>query len=313
MDGWSLGVFNRELSALYQAFSAGKELELPELPVQPVDVACWEHDSRRRPGETAGRILEEPPGVFVSSDGPARHGPELEQSDFLCVHQSEAIPGDVVAALRELGRQEGCTLSMTLFAAVVAQLHEATGQQDIRVNIPLAARTRPEVEGLIGCFRTRLILRTDVSGKPTFRQLLGRVKVVSSNAYLHQDVSLETVFPELGVDHPAFWRNVHIVFNFFHLADATAGPLQLSGLSTTVLQRSQYYSRSILDMSVFDETDGVSVLLRSMREMFSLATIRELVHDYQALLRRVVSEPDERIEHAAAGSLWSNDKKTIGH
>src|SRR5262249_14427589 len=149
-----------------------------------------------------------------------------------------------------------------------------------------AARTRPELEGLIGCFRKRLILCTDVSGKPTFRQLLVRVKDVSNRAYLHQDVALETVFPERGADHPANWRNVHVAFNFFHGTDEIAGPLKLPGLSTTVLERSYYYSRSILDMSIFERLNEYSVLLRSMREVFHSATIERLLEDYQALLRR---------------------------
>jgi non-ribosomal peptide synthetase component F len=228
------------------------------------------------------------------------------------VHRSLVVPPTIVDGLRELARHEGCTLSTTLFAALNALLYEATGQQDIRVNIPLAARTRPEVEGLIGCFRKRLILRTDVSGRPTLRQLLVRAKDVLNAAHLHQDVPPDVVFPDRGVDHPAHKTKVHAAFNFFQSTDDLAGSLTLPGLSTTVLERSQYNGKSIFDMSVFERQNGISLLLRSMRELFSPDAIQRILEDYVTILKRIVSKPDERINHAAAGDPWSHAERVIG-
>jgi amino acid adenylation domain-containing protein len=296
MDGWSLGLFLRELSACYQAFTNGGQPALPALPFQPVDIACWERqflqgaEAQRQIAWWRNHLASSTPAKGLAGDGP-----ELEPGDFLCVHESLVIPAHVVEGLQELGRQEGCTLSTTLLAAANALLYEATGQHDIRVNIPVTARTRPELEGLIGCFRRRLILCTDVSGNPTFRQLLVRVKDVSNAGFRHQDVSLETVFPERGRDHPAYWTNIHMAFNFLHGADEIAGPLKLPGISISTLERSQYYSRSILDMSIFEKETGIVVLLRSMQEMFSAAAIQGLLEQYEALLRRVMAAPDQKL------------------
>ena len=203
MDAWSLAIFNRELSILYDAFAAGRKLDLPALPLQSADVACWEHryfqteEARRQVAYWKNHLQDAPLAAGLPGGGP-----ELEPGDFRSVRQSLVVPKVIIDSLRELGRQEGCTLSMTMFAALNALVYETTGHEDIRVGTPLAARNRSEVEGLIGCFRKRTILRTDVSGRPTFRTLLARVREVSIGAYLHLDVSQETVFPERGLGHP---------------------------------------------------------------------------------------------------------------
>lgn len=313
MDGWSLGIFNRELSACYEALSVGRPVELPQLPFQPADVATWEQgfmssaEAQRQIAFWKNHLA----GSIPATGLPGVH-PELVLRDLPCVHRSIVVPRTIVGGLRELAIQEGCTLSTTLFAAANALLYEATGQHEIRLNIPLAARSRPEVEGLIGCFRKRLILQTNVAGRPTFRQLLVRAKDVLNAAYLHSDVPPEVVFPERGVDHPTNWMNVHAAFNYFHSTDELAGPVNLPGLSTTTLERSEYNGRSIFDLSIFERQDEITVLLRSMRELFSPEAIQTILEDYGTILKRIASKPDERINDVANGEPWSHTERTIG-
>ena len=173
MDGWSLGIFNRELSAFYEAISAGRTVELTELPFQPVDVACWEREYLKGPeaqqqiGNWRNHLAVSAPAMSLQGDGPNR-----DPVDFLCVHRViRGSPETQWMGWENLqgGRQYALDV---LFAAAVAMLRQSTGQEDIRVNIPLTARTRPEVQGLIGCFRRRLLLRIDVSGQPSFENFL---------------------------------------------------------------------------------------------------------------------------------------------
>jgi acyl carrier protein len=310
MDGWSLNIFNTELSALYTGFAGGRQRDLPELVVQPADVACWERRyfqcaaAQRQVAYWRNHLLDAPLQAGIPYDGP-----QPEPGDFRAVRQSLVVPGKFVEALRELGRQEGCTLAMTLFAAVNALFHEATGQQDIRVGTSLAARTRPEVEGLIGCFRKRVILRTDVSGRPTFRELLGRVREVSMGAYLHLDVSQETVFPERSVDHPAHQTRVPINFLFF---ERSRGSLQLPGLASTGLERSHLYMWGPLSIHVLEQENGIRVNVMSSRNLFSVNVIKGLLERYHAVLRRFVSEPNQRMSRVATGKPLTNAENSIG-
>jgi non-ribosomal peptide synthetase component F len=223
----------------------------------------------------------------------------MDDGDFRCACQSLIVPKNIVEGMRELGRQEGCTLPMTSFAALNALVHELTGQEDIRVGTPLAARNRPEVEAMVGCFRKRMILRTDLSGRPTFRALLARVRDVSIGAYLHLNVSPETVFPERGVDHPAHWSRVPINFNFI---ERLGSSLELPGVAISSIERRQVYNWVDLDLFVFQAGNGLRVEFRSRRSLFTVATIKQFLEAYGFLLRRVVSESNQRLAGIRVGN-----------
>ena len=176
-DGWSLGVFTRELEALYAAFSEGKPSPLPDLPVQYADYAAWQRE--RLQGEVlegqvaywkeqlAGELTQlqlptDRPRPAVQTHRGARHGFDL--------------PKGLAEKINNLSRQQGVTLFMTLLAAFKVLLYRYTGQTDFAVGSPIANRTRSELEGLIGFFVNTLVLRTDMAGDPSFIELLGRVR-----------------------------------------------------------------------------------------------------------------------------------------
>ena len=240
MDGWSLGVFNRELQSLYRALSVGERVALPELPLQPADIACWERQYfQTAAGQRQAAYWKsqcQPASLLPALPG---DGPEPEFGDCRSELHSIFLPQRLVEGLRELGRQEGCTLSITLFAAANLLLRDATGQDEITVVNVMAARNRPEFDGLIGCFRKQMSLFTDLSGRPTYREVLRRVRDVALGAYLHLDVSQETVFPDRGVDHPAHWSRAALNFNFIEL---TASTPEFPGLDTTVLPRTETFA-----------------------------------------------------------------------
>ncbi|HWW76138.1 MAG TPA: amino acid adenylation domain-containing protein, partial [Pyrinomonadaceae bacterium] len=197
-DGWSVGVLIREVAALYEAFVAGRPSPLPELPIQYADFAAWQRewlsgdvleaqiDYWRRSLSGAPAVLELP------LDRPR---PSVQTHN--AAYQSLALTEELVGALKELSRKNGVTLFMTLLAAFKVLLSRYSGQEDVVVGTPIANRTHGELEPLIGFFVNMLALRTDLSGDPTVRELLGRVRETALDAYAHQDVPFEKLVDAL--------------------------------------------------------------------------------------------------------------------
>jgi hypothetical protein len=188
-DEWSQGVLFRELAILYEAHLAGDRAALPDLPIQYADYALWQREWLQ--GERLERELTywrerlrgAPPVLELPTDRPR---PPVQT--FRGAKQSVLLPGRIGQGLRALSRSEKVTLYMTLLAAFQTLLARYTGQDDIVVGSPIAGRTRTETEGLIGFFVNTLALRTDLSGDPTFRELLRRVREVAFGAFEHQDL-----------------------------------------------------------------------------------------------------------------------------
>jgi len=197
-DGWSMEVFFRELSVLYEAFSARKPSPLPELPIQYADFAVWQREWLR--GEVLQaqlfywrKQLDGAPAVInLPSD---RHRPALQS--YRGERQSFELSKELTHGLKALSRKEDVTLFMALLAGFQTLLHRYTGQDDIAVGSPIANRNRAEIEGLIGFFVNTLVLRTDLSGNPSFQELLRRIREVALAAYAHQDLPFEKLVEEL--------------------------------------------------------------------------------------------------------------------
>ncbi|HEX4645049.1 MAG TPA: condensation domain-containing protein, partial [Verrucomicrobiae bacterium] len=197
-DGWSMGVFSRELAELYQAFDTGHAPSLPDLPVQYADYALWQHGSLcddaldgmltywRRQLADAPALLELP------IDRP-RNPTQTFQGRW----QWQALPQSLADALKELSQHQGVTLFMTLLAAFKTLLHRYTQVEDILVGAPVAGRNQIEIENLIGFFVNALVLRTDLSGDPSFCELLHRVRDVTLGALAHQSLPFDRLVQEL--------------------------------------------------------------------------------------------------------------------
>ncbi|HEV3073508.1 MAG TPA: non-ribosomal peptide synthase/polyketide synthase, partial [Thermoanaerobaculia bacterium] len=198
-DGWSVGICLRELAALYAAFAAGRPSPLPELPIQYADYALWQR--RWLTGEVLAahlaywrRALTGAPALLAL---PADR-PRPPVVSFRGARIAVVLPPAFSAELRRGARRRGATLFMTLLAALDVLLHRSTREEDLVVGAPIAGRERLQIEGLIGCFINVLALRVDLSGGPTFGELLRRVREVSLAAYAHQDLPFEKLVSELA-------------------------------------------------------------------------------------------------------------------
>ncbi|HEY6122093.1 MAG TPA: condensation domain-containing protein, partial [Pyrinomonadaceae bacterium] len=191
-DGWSMGVLTRELSTIYDAIATNRPITVSELPVQYADFAEWQREWLQ------GAVLEEQLGYWLNNLAgapaelklPTDH-PRPARQSFNGASLSRRLSQNLSQSLAAFSQGEGVTLFMTTLAAFQTLLFRYTGQEDIVVGSPIAGRNRVEIENLIGFFVNTLALRTNVSGNPTFRQLLGRVKEVALGAYAHQDLPFE--------------------------------------------------------------------------------------------------------------------------
>jgi hypothetical protein len=298
MDGWSLGILNRDLSRLYESIVSGRRANLPDLRIQPADFAWWErlhfqdeiaqrHKAYWKKHLDAAQSTHPLPG----------DGPEAEPGDFRSIRQSKIIEKDLADSMRCLAREEGCTLSMAFLAAVNVLIHESTGQEDILVGCTMAARTRPEVEELIGCFRKLMIVRTDLAQRPTFRKLLRRVRDVATGAYLHLDLAQEFVFPEWGCGHAALVAKAPVTLNF---VDRLGQNPTFDGLSLSNLELPHDHAASFapLTFDILEQEHDILVRLRSRCGMYSPSLAMRYLDSFHALLGRLVSAPNQGFRRA---------------
>jgi amino acid adenylation domain-containing protein len=293
-DGWSKRVLNRELTALYGAFSTGNPSPLPELPIQYADFAVWQRQWLQ--GEVLERQLSywrqqlggSPPVLELPTDRPR---PAVQT--YRGARQSFRLPKPLSDALRALSQREGVTLFMTLLAAFQILLHRHTDEDDLLVGLPIAGRNQVEVEGLIGFFVNTLVLRTDLSGHPTFRELLGRVREVALGAYAHQDLPFEQLVealqPERSLSHTPLFQ---VFFNMLNLQDTR---ITLPGLTVEVLSSSEVESMFDLTLYVREQHESIQFDAVYNTDLFEAATIARMLSHFQILLTGIMANPDQRL------------------
>ena len=293
-DGWSSGVFYRELGELYEACRQGRPSPLAPLPIQYADFAVWQRAYVTGAVLTAQRKywqeqLADAPGVL---ELPADRPRPAIQSHGGAEHELR-VPRAVTAALKEVAQAEGCTLFMTLLAAFQVLLARYSGQTDIVVGSPIANRTRAEVEPLIGFFVNTLALRTDLSENPSFREVLQRVRTTTLGAYAHQDLPFEMLVDDLQVDRRL---NASPLFQVeFVLQNA---PWAASAWETlTARYRSRETGTTKFDLSLMmGEFEGTLWgTLEYATDLFDAATIERLASHFEVLLTSVLRDPAARI------------------
>jgi amino acid adenylation domain-containing protein len=296
-DGWSMGVLTEELAELYRAFAAGGKPSLPELPVQYADYALWQRGwlqgdaLQAQLGYWKGQLAGAPSAIELPTDRP--RSPMLS---YRGAREVRLLPSDLAADLKAFSQREGVTFYMTLLAAFGALLHRYTGQTDILVGSPIANRTRPEIEGLIGFFVNTLVLRADLSGDPTFRELLHRVREVALGAYAHQDLPFDRLVEEL---HPERNQGIHPIFQVaFVLQNAPVVPLQLRDLSLTSIEIDKVdigASRFDLMFIVEETQEGLSVEVEYNTDLFDATTISRMLGHYRTLLEGALGGSEQRV------------------
>jgi len=293
-DGWSVGVFVRELAALYEAYAAGRPSPLQELPIQYADFAGWQRSwlQGERLEEQLSywrvQLADVPPLLELPTDRPR---PPVQS--YRGAHETLLVSESLSRSLKELSRREGATLFMTLLAAFSTLLYRYSGQRDILVGTPIANRNRAETESLIGFFVNTLIFRTRLSEQMTFRELLVQVREVALEAYAHQDLPFEKLVEELQPERSLSHSPVFQVM--LDLQNAPMHDLELHGLRLTPLPFDSLMAKFDLVMTV-GETDGrLSGQLEYNTDLFDAATIERLGRHLEHLLEAAVSNPDEQV------------------
>ncbi|MFI3197899.1 MAG: amino acid adenylation domain-containing protein [Methylococcaceae bacterium] len=293
-DGWSMGVFSRELASFYEAFNLGQaSANLPELPIQYADYTVWQREWLQ------GEVLEKQLSYWKTQladltvlELPTdKHRPM--QLSYRGARQTIHLSAALTQRLKSLSQQHNVTFFMTLLAAFQVLLHRYSGQDDIVVGSPIAGRNRQELENLIGFFVNTLVLRTDLSGTPSFVQLLSRVRETCLGAYAHQDLPFEKLVAELQVQRDMNRNPLFQVMLVLQPLELQA--MQLPGLTISSFPLTNETAKFDLLFSLVEHPDGLTGTIEYSTDLFNAQTITRLVGHFQTLLEAVVEQPETSI------------------
>jgi amino acid adenylation domain-containing protein len=293
-DGWSMGVLLRELSALYAAYREGRESPLPELAVQYADYAVWQREQVA--GEVLDRQLsywrEHLAGAPELLELPTDH-PRPPVQTFRGATAPVELPLELLERLQSLGRSEEATLYMVLLAAFQVLLSRYSGSEDVVVGSPIAGRTRKEVEGLIGFFVNTLVLRTDLSGDPSFREVLRRAREVTLKAYEHQEVPFERLVAELQPERSL--SHAPIFQAMFALQNAGTGGSAFPGLRVSGVEAEIANAKFDLSLDLAATPQGLRGGLNYSTDLFEPGTVERMLDHLARVLEQVAADADVRL------------------
>ncbi len=293
-DGWSMGVLMRELATIYSDFCNNSSLELPELPIQYADFAIWQRqwlqtevfqtqlDYWKQQLKNAPTLLELP------TDKPR---PAIQT--FRGATQYIEFSNELGEALANFSRQEGTTLFMTLFAAFATLLSRYTASDDIVVGTPIANRDRLELEGLIGFFVNTLVLRTDLSGNPSFQQLLSRVRQLTLLAYAHPYLPFEELVkalqPQRDLSHTPLFQVM------FVLENAPTSEVELTELTVSPFAIERTTAKFDLTLFIKNTPTGLVAAWQYNTDLFEAPTIERMAGHFVTLLKSIIANPQQQI------------------
>lgn len=292
-DGWSIGVLFHEMTTLYAAYRAGESASLPELPVQYADYAVWQREWLT--GEVLAEQLaywreqlsDAPPVLALPTDRPR---PQVQTLNGAYVEF--VFPASLSAKLRQLCQREEVTLFMLLLGGFQALLSRYSGQTDVLVGTPIAGRSLQEVESLIGFFVNTLVLRTDLSGNPSVRELLRRVKEVCLEAYAHSELPLERLVeelqPERSLSHSPLFQVMFALQN-----TPASEALHLPELEASYGEFDITTAAFDLTLNIEEVEEGIYGRFRYNRDLFEAETIRRMAEHYLMLLESSMDNLDQ--------------------
>ncbi len=293
-DGWSMEILSRELSVLYTAFSLDKPSPLPDLPIQYADFAIWQREWLQ------GRELEEKLSYWKQQLDGAPSILELPTDrprppirTYQGAKQALAFSHSLKKDLKELSQRSGTTLFMTLLSAFATLLFRYSGQEDLVIGSPIANRNRRELEDLIGVFFNTLALRIDLSGNPTFLELLDRVRQVTMDAYDRQDIPFEKLIEELQVQRDLS-RNP-LVQILFALQNVPTSTVKLGELTLSPFDFDSGIARLDLEIFLWEDEENICGSILYDTDLFDAETITRLIGHFQTLLEAVVLNPQQHI------------------
>ncbi|MGI8628337.1 MAG: condensation domain-containing protein, partial [Geodermatophilaceae bacterium] len=296
-DGWSIGLLLDELGALYSAFVAGRPSPLTELPIQYADYVLWQREVLQ--GDVLDVQLQywrselaDCPPLALPTDRP-----RPREQTFNGDRHWFRLPRELGDEFLALVREQGATPFMGLLAAFQLVLARHSGQPDFAVGVPIAGRPRSELKDLIGFFVNTLILRTDLSGDPTFRDLLARTRAKAVAAYEHEDVPLQRVATELNyardLSRNALFQAV------FAWQDVPAREPTLPDLDVSFYSSDETVNLADLQFNCYPEPDGLLGHLIYNRDLFDAATVERLAGHFQNVLAGIVADPDRPLSQVS--------------
>jgi amino acid adenylation domain-containing protein len=293
-DFWSMDVFEMELEVLYRAFAAGEPSPLPELPIQYADYSEWERQWLQGPIANSHleywkRQLRDLEPLQLPSDLP-----KARSSSYAGSAHDFSIEEPLYRALVQLSKREKTTLFMTMLAAFQTLLFRYTGQDDIAVGTPVANRTRAEVENLIAFFINSLVLRTDFSGNPTFRELLARVREVTLGAFAHQDLPFEKLVHELNPERGGGGHNplFQVHFQLFGNTPELEVDSPLAGEPFGAETKTAKFD---IALDIWEYPDGLYAHMEYSTALFSAETMVRMEQHLRTLLQGIVANPDQHL------------------
>lgn len=307
-DGWSLGVLVRELALGYEAVSRGLSHPLPELPIQYGDYAQWQREwlaqeEARLQSYWLQRLQDCPKILELVTDKPRPVARSLAGGSFTTL-----LPTPLLRALRTVSDQDPCpTLFMTLLSLYGVLLGRYSGQEDILVGFPIANRELKELEAMIGFFANTLVLRTDLSGNPSLRTLMSRVRQSTLDAYAHQaypfEKLVEQLNPERALGHTPIFQAMIILQNA-HLMEA-----QLPNLTFELIQSRSVSAKFDLTLSMVEQEEGLACTFEYSADLFHAATITRMGRQFRMLCEALTADPDQQIQQLSL--LDDHDRRQV--
>ncbi|KAB8195915.1 amino acid adenylation domain-containing protein [Nonomuraea phyllanthi] len=279
VDGWSITLLRSELAALYNG-----EV-LPEPKVRYRDYARWQREQAVDLDFWTERLRGIPHGLDLPTDRPR---PPMQT--FEGAVATHVIPAELAGGLRALSQERGATLYMTLLAALHTLLYRYSGQEDVCVGSPVAGRTRPELEGIAGCFINTLVMRATMDGGLPYTELLARVREYALGAYAHQDVPFERLVEEL--DPPRDLSRNPLFQVLFNLLNLPKSDLGLAGLEVEELSVEAGTAQVDLVLYVYEQGDELECRLEYNTALYDAGTAGRLLRHYETLLSAIVAAPE---------------------
>jgi hypothetical protein len=309
-DGWSIEIFMHEMAALYEAFSTGKPHSLPDLPIQYADFAHWQREwlqagvLEKQLAYWKQRLGGKLPVLKLPTDRPRPAVPASHGAT-----QSLVLDQSLTESLRSLNRSEGVTMFIMLLAVFKILLYRYARQEDIIVGTNVAGRNWLETEGLIGFFLNQLVLRTDLSGNPGFKELLGRVRASVLGAYAHQDMPFDRLVDALTPE-----REIGRTPLFQVKVDLQNNPLpdiRLDSLKLDLLDIHHPASHFDLILLLVETNQQLSVTLHYKTDLFDRPTIVRMLENFEKLLRQVVARPEARLNELAGAIVEADVQQRL--
>ncbi len=307
-DGWSVGVFLKELSAFYEAEISESNASVAKLPIQYADYALWQQEWLRteqydRQLEFWKEHLEGAPALLeLPTDYPR---PAVQR--YRGARCSAFVSNDLTKKINALGRREGATLFMTLLSAWQLLLLRYSGQERIVVGTPIAGRTKTETENLIGFFVNTLALNGDLSGNPTFRELLRRTRERALDAYANQELPFEKLVEAINPERSLSYAPLFQVM--FTLQNAPAANRDFADLKLNREKTAGKTAKFDLSLDVYEKADGLELELEYDTDLFAEETVRQMLEHFRTILEAITENAEQRL--ASVPVLTANERHQL--